>query len=231
MTWKRSGHPQSVTEYQADPGTAEVYNDIKSLLGLPQVPLLFQIYAGYRGFLMQFWQAAKPVIASSAFSDSARRLSADAYTRMHNYFEIADARSSVDGSLPELAELALAVESFQQQDGAMLLLLSFITEAFDNPVGKSREAGAAAAPFVLLLPTLPEAEGGPQTASVLPLPSSRFWPTGPVFCEHIGRTGRRLPSLRCCLPASTSSSCTPLSRHIACLARSSSPTATCATTA
>ena len=164
MTWKRSGHPQAIAESEAYGATAALYGEIRSLLGVAQVPLLFRIYAAHGEFLSQFWEAVRPVVASSAFRDAARRLSADAYTRMHNYFEIGDARHTATASLPELTRV---VELLQQQDGALLLLLSFAAEAFDNPVGRPAAAQESAGPLPVLLPTLPPAAGGPLTEKIL----------------------------------------------------------------
>jgi len=165
MVWKRPNR-RLIGEAEASAGIAEVYTEIKSLLRVPQVPLLFQIYAGNGSFLTQFWRALKPVLRTRAFAGAAERLSADAYTRMHNYFEIADLRLGGGGAAPP--ELARALETFQRQDARLLLLLSLAAEAFDNPVGQSSTpAEEAAAEDCSFNPALPETEMSAQTARIL----------------------------------------------------------------
>jgi len=162
MVWKRPNR-RLIGEAEASAGIAEVYTEIKSLLRVPQVPLLFQIYAGNGNFLAQLWRTLKPVLRTRAFAGAAERLSADAYTRMHNYFEIADLRSGA--ALPELAR---ALETLQRQDASLLLLLSLAAEAFDNPVGHvSTPAEEAAPEDCSFNPALPEVEMSAQTARIL----------------------------------------------------------------
>jgi hypothetical protein len=156
-----------VRESEANASIGEVYNDIKSTLSLPQVPLFFQMCAASGPFLRQFWETAKPVVSTRAFMTAAQRLRADAYTRMHNYFEI----PAVSGSLglAPLAELAATLDLFHYQDGALLLLLSLAAEAFDNPIGQpfvSREEGSPQ--LFSFAPMLVEEEAvAPDTRKVL----------------------------------------------------------------
>jgi hypothetical protein len=123
-----------IRESEANGSIAEVYSDIKSTLSLPQVPLFFQMCAACGPFLPQFWEAAKPVVHTRAFVTAAQRLRADAYTRMHNYFEIPAASGSFGLAAP--TEVAATLELFLYQDGALLLLLSLAVEAFDNSIGQ-----------------------------------------------------------------------------------------------
>lgn len=150
MTWNRPNRMHVIRESEANPGIAEVYNDIKSSLSLPQVPLFFQMCAASGPFLPQFWEAVKPVVRTRAFLAAAQRLRADAYTRMHNYFEI----PSDSFGLAAPPELAATLELFHYQGGALLLLLSLAAEALDNPIGQ---------PFVS-----PE-EGSPQAFGIAPI--------------------------------------------------------------
>ncbi len=166
MVWKRPNR-RLIGEAEASAGIAEVYTEIKSLLRVPQVPLLFQMYAGNGGFLTQFWRTLKPVLRTRAFAGAAERLSADAYTRMHNYFEIAGLRSGAGGGAA-LPELARALETLQHQDASLLLLLSLAAEAFDNPIGYASTPAEEAAPEDCSFnPALPEAEMSAQTARIL----------------------------------------------------------------
>jgi hypothetical protein len=166
MTWKRP-HRGLIREAEASASIAEVYTEIKSLLRVPQVPVLFQMYAGNGGFLEQLWQALKPVVRTRAFADSAERLLADAYTRMHNYFEIEDLSGGTGPSVTP--ELARVLEAFQHQDAALLLLLCFAGEAFDNPVGHASTSAeeATAEAFSFSGTALPQLEMSAQTAKIL----------------------------------------------------------------
>lgn len=166
MVWKRPNRVPLIGEADASADIAEVYNEIKSLLRVPQVPPLFQMYAGNGGFLTQFWRAVKPVLRTRAFTGSVERLSADAYTRMYNYFAVEGQAMSGD---PALRELARTVEMFQFQDAALLLLLSFTAEAFDNPVGQaSVSPEEAPLPVFAFSPAMPpEPEMSAQTARIL----------------------------------------------------------------
>ena len=165
MVWKRPNR-HLIGEAEASVSIAEVYTEIKSLLRVPQVPLLFQIYAGNGDFLARLWQALKPVLHTRAFAGSAERLSADAYTRMHNYFEIGNLRPVADGSVPQ--DLARMLEIFQHQNSSLLLLLSFAAEAFDNPVGQpSTSAEQTTAEDFSFSPAVPETEMSAQTVRIL----------------------------------------------------------------
>ena len=63
-----------IRESEANEGIAEVYNEIKSSLSLPQVPLFFQMCAASGPFLPQFWEAVKPVVRTRSFMTAAQRL-------------------------------------------------------------------------------------------------------------------------------------------------------------
>lgn len=116
-------------------------------------------------FLTQFWEAVKPVVRTRAFLAAAQRLRADAYTRMHNYFEI----PADSFGLAAPPELAATLELFHYQGGALLLLLSLAAGALDNPIGQpfvSREAGSPQA--FSFAPILVEDEAAaPGTRKVL----------------------------------------------------------------
>jgi hypothetical protein len=152
MSWKRPNGMHVIRESEANESIGEVYNDIKSSLSLPQVPLFFQMCAAGGGFLPQFWEAVKPAVRTSAFMTSAQRLRADAYTRIHNYFEIPAAFGTSGPAAPP--ELAATIELFHYEGGLLLLLLSLAAEAFDNPIGQH---------FVS------RAEGSPQPAGFVPI--------------------------------------------------------------
>ena len=157
----------AIRESEANGSIADVYNDIKSTLSLPQVPLFFQMCASCGPFLPQFWEVAKPVVHTRAFVTAAQRLRADAYTRMHNYFEIPAASGSFGLAAP--AEVAATLELFLYQDGALLLLLSLAVEAFDNSIGQrfvSREEGSPQ-PFSSAPILVEEEAADPVTRKVL----------------------------------------------------------------
>jgi len=167
MTWKRPNRMRAIRESEANESIAEVYNEIKSTLSLPQVPLFFQMCAANGPFLPQFWEAVTPVVRTRTFMAAAQRLRADAYTRMHNYFEIPAALDSFGLAAP--AELAATLELFHYQGGALLLLLSLAVEAFDNPIGQHRASREESSPQPFCFaPILVEEEvAAPATRKVL----------------------------------------------------------------
>jgi len=155
-----------IRESEANESIGEVYNDIKSTLSLPQVPLFFQMCAASGAFLPQLWEAVKPVVRTRTFMNAAQRLRADAYTRMHNYFEIPAASDSFGLAGP--TELAATVELFHYQDGALLLLLSLAAEALENPIGQhfvSREEGSPP-PFSFAPMLVEEETADPGTKNI-----------------------------------------------------------------
>lgn len=135
MAWRRQKRLQFVSEAQSEGRTREIYHEIKQALGIPQVHPYFQALAAHPRLLELYWAAAKPVIESQEFFGVARRLGADAYTRVHNYFRIPDLGSAMrKAGLTDAAmqELTTVVELYHYTNAPLLLLVAEQMLAFDG---------------------------------------------------------------------------------------------------
>src|SRR5438270_11090618 len=79
-----------IREQEADGRTREIFGEIKQALGIPFVPVIYQALAAYPEFLEQHWRAFSPLASGQQFFQLGDRLRGEAYTRMHNYFQIND---------------------------------------------------------------------------------------------------------------------------------------------
>ncbi len=146
MSWKRGNRLPLVAEREAQGRTAEIYQEIRAALGVPHVSLIFQAYAAYPPFLEMHWTRLQPLVATREFFALADRLRADAYTRMHNYFDIPDLTARMEalrlstGARQEVNEL---VELFQYANPLLLLIESAQLQGFEGAVGAP---GAGTAP-------------------------------------------------------------------------------------
>jgi len=135
MAWRRQKRLQFVSEAQAEGRTREIFDEVKRALGIPQVHPYFQAMAAHPRLLELYWAAAKPVIESQEFFGVARRLGADAYTRVHNYFQIPDLSAAMrEAGLTDAAmqELTTVVELYHYSNAPMLLLVAEQMLAFDG---------------------------------------------------------------------------------------------------
>ncbi len=127
-----------VPEAQAEGRTLEIYSEIKNALGLRYVNVGFQVYGGYPVFLDAFWRMLKPAVETSVFFDLGERLRADAYTRMHNYFDIPDLCAQIDSlrfSEGAKQELTDTVDLLLYNNPLLLLMIAAQMLAFEGPVG------------------------------------------------------------------------------------------------
>jgi hypothetical protein len=138
MPWKKGNRLRAVSEQDASPEVYSVYAEIMQKLGVPRVNVLFQVYASYPGFLELHWKLFGPIVESGEFFQLAERLRADAYTRAHNYFVIANLRPQLDalhfteGAKQELAGL---IDLFAYNDPLLLLISAAQQQAFDGVIG------------------------------------------------------------------------------------------------
>ncbi len=158
MSWKKGNRLRTISEPDAGGRTREIFEEIKSKLGLPYVGLVFQAYAAYPAFLEAQWAHLRPVVERQEFFSLAGRLRADAYTRMHNYFEIPDleAQASALGHSGS-GELCEVVDLFHYSNTLELLIVAAQWQALDGPVGKSSNPRDPA-PDVLVTPTTQSVE-------------------------------------------------------------------------
>ena len=149
MPWKKGNRLHAVREQDASTDIASIYADIMRHLGVPNINVIFQVYASYAHFLPLQWQMLKPVLQSGEFFQLADRLRADAYTRAHNYFDIANLMSRLDalrfsdGAKRELGEV---IDLFTYNDPLLLLITAAQQQAFDGPIGSGKAAAVPPAP-------------------------------------------------------------------------------------
>jgi len=106
------------------------------------------------------WQVLGPVVETSGFFHLADRVRADAYTRMHNYFDIPDLRPCLaDLKLTggDICELTRLTEFFHYSVSVFLLIATVQMQAFDSRTGQRGNTSAAVHPvFEGPLPLVPE---------------------------------------------------------------------------
>lgn len=138
MPWKKGNRFKTVPESEAPPEIRAIYEDMKDVLGVPQINIILQAYAGFPEFFKMQWQRLRPIVSSKEFFDFGNRLCADAFTRVHNYFKVPDFCSAIDRmhfSEDAKEELSEVVNLFQYYDPLLLLITSAQQQAFENPVG------------------------------------------------------------------------------------------------
>jgi hypothetical protein len=136
-----------VCEADATGRTLEIYQEIKSALGVPHVNVIFQAYGAYPRFLDVMWKLMRPVVETREFFSKADRLGAEAYTWMHNYFSIPDLCDQIrqihfsTGAQHELTDV---VELFHYNNPLLLLIAAVQLQAFEDGPAKQRSAEAGA---------------------------------------------------------------------------------------
>lgn len=139
MPWRKGNRLKLVPENQAQGRVAEIYNEIRQNLGIPQVPAFFQAYAAFPVFFDLHWRALRPITANREFFLLAERLGADAYTRLHSYFAIADISESLAAlnfSIGAREELRQIADLYHYCEPLVLLIVAAQFQAFDSPVGQ-----------------------------------------------------------------------------------------------
>ncbi|HWR37286.1 MAG TPA: halocarboxylic acid dehydrogenase DehI family protein [Clostridia bacterium] len=138
MSWKKGNRLSMVRESEARGRVREIYDEFKHALGVPHVNVVIQVYAAFPTFLDLFWRTTKPVAETQGFFDFAERLRADAYTRIHNYFDVPDLcerTADMKFSTGAQQELAEVIELFQYNNPLLLLLAAAQMQSFDGPIG------------------------------------------------------------------------------------------------
>ena len=163
MPWKRH-KLHAIKDFDADEATHEIYSEIKTALGIPYVSTMFQVFASVPAFFQLFWERARPVVETGEFFSIAERLGAEAYTRMHNYFNIPDLAWKVEKmefSAGAQGELKRAVELYHYSHPLLLELCAALTQAFENPEAPVREGTPTQPPKPREKPILVEEEDAP----------------------------------------------------------------------
>ncbi|HVH89062.1 MAG TPA: halocarboxylic acid dehydrogenase DehI family protein [Terriglobales bacterium] len=124
-----------VHEADASGRTLDIYQEIKSSLGIPHVNVIFQAYGAYPAFLDLMWKSLRPAVETRDFFQRSERLRGEAYTRTHNYFSIPDLCASirqVQFSAGAQHELTDIVELFHYNNPLLLLIAAVQLQAFED---------------------------------------------------------------------------------------------------
>ena len=158
---ERRGKLLLIREKEADGRTRELFGEIKQALGIPFVPVLYEALGAYPEFLEQHWRAFSPLVASHQFFELGDRLRGEAYTRMHNYFQISDLceplteMSFSEGAKHQLGDV---IDLFNYTNPLLLVIVSVQLLAFEHPPGEGvkGEDSRADHPWFHERPTLVE---------------------------------------------------------------------------
>lgn len=140
MSWRKGNRVKLVPENEAQESTRAIYEEIKKFLGLPYVDTYFQALAYFPKFLELHWRAVHPLVDTQEFFLLAERLRADAYTRIHSYFEVPDIGSQLvqrNFSTGACEELTYVSDLFHYSAPLILLLTAAQFQAFDSPAGNA----------------------------------------------------------------------------------------------
>ncbi|MBV9072568.1 MAG: hypothetical protein JOZ10_02955 [Acidobacteria bacterium] len=136
-----------VREGDATGRTLEIYQEIKSALGVPHVNLIFQAYGSVPKFLELMWHQIRLAVGTREFFVKAERLGAEAYTRMHNYFSVPDLCEhirQIHFTAGAQHELTGVVELFHYNNPPLLLIAALQLQAFEDGPSRTWTADAGA---------------------------------------------------------------------------------------
>jgi Halocarboxylic acid dehydrogenase DehI len=146
MAWKRQ-KLRLVPELEAGAEVQEIYAEIKHALGLPYINPMFQALAGYPEYFRVFWKAVRPDLETREFFSLSRRLAAEAYTRVHNYFNVPDLGRKVremDFSPGAQEELRDVIDLYLYNNSVLLVIAAAQMQGFENPSASPRPASIPA---------------------------------------------------------------------------------------
>lgn len=149
MPWRRGNKLALVAEGQAQGRVKEIYTEIKESLGTPHISIVFQAYAAYPAFLELHWQSLRPVVQTSEFFSLADRLRADAYTRLHSYFQVPNLyqrMQSINFSEGAVKDLTGTIDLFYYCEPLTLLMVAAQFQAFEAPIGAQARSTRTATP-------------------------------------------------------------------------------------
>lgn len=136
MRWKRGNRLKLISEEAAPARSRELLAKVKLCLGVPTVPVLYQVYASFPKFLELHWERFAPVLESQQFFLGGARLAAECYTRVHNYFNVPefqeDAGAAANGNPLPLSQV---LDYYQYLDPLLLLISVAQMLAFEAPAG------------------------------------------------------------------------------------------------
>ena len=158
---ERRGKLQLVHEKEASGRTSEIFEEIKMTLGVPLVPVFYQALAAFPGFLDLHWRAFAGIVRGNQFFRLGDRLRGEAYTRMHNYFQIADLcepLTEMSFSQGAKHQLGNVIDLFNYLNPLLLVVVSAQLLAFEQPIGAQTngQPGTPDHPWFHEKPTLVE---------------------------------------------------------------------------
>src|SRR5882724_3303156 len=142
---ERRGKLKLVREREAEGRTREVFDELRHALGVPLVPVVYQAFAADPEFLDQHWRVFSPLLNTEEFFHLGDRLRGEAYTRMHNYFQIGDLceplteMSFSEGAKHQLGDV---IDLFNYVDPLLLVIVSAQLLAFEQGSGDGETAQA-----------------------------------------------------------------------------------------
>lgn len=123
---------------QATGEVLDVYRDSQQLFGVPHVSSFIQFLGGYPRFIDRFWSVVRPVVQSKAFFSCCIRLRANAYTRVHTYFQVPSLELQRQQFAPSARDdLKECIDLFLHSLPISLLLASLLSESFDGSAGNA----------------------------------------------------------------------------------------------
>ncbi len=147
MPLSRKRRVPMVKESEATGRTLEIYQEIKSALGVPHVNLFYQAYGAHPRFLELHWKLMRPAIQTREFFRFSERLGAEAYTRVHNYFSVPNLGERIaEANIGDAAqqELSQTVDLFHYNNPLLLLIAAAQFQAFED--GPATKKGSTAEP-------------------------------------------------------------------------------------
>lgn len=161
MRWKRAHRLKLVSDSEASGRTREIFREVRQSLGTPAVPVLYQAYAVCPKFLEIHWDAFRPAIQSRRFFLLGARLAAESYTRVHNYFDVPPfCRRQHIRDVEASTSMSRVLNYYQYLDPLLLLVAAAQMQAFEEPIGQTREAGEPTIhPEFTVAPPLVDNEG------------------------------------------------------------------------
>jgi hypothetical protein len=146
MAWKRQ-KLRLVPEAEASPEVLAIYGEIRHALGLPYVNPMFQALGGYPKYFRIFWDALRPDLETREFFALSQRIGAEAYTRVHNYFNVPNFGRKVQemefspGAQEELRDV---IDLYLYNNSVLLLIAAAQMQGFENPSASPRPSSAPA---------------------------------------------------------------------------------------
>ena len=180
MAWSRKKRLEMISDEMATPEVADIFSDIRYSLGLLFTPSYYQALAYYPKFLEAHWTAIRPIVRTATFFQHADRIRAEAYTTVHNYFNIPYlCRCTQEEQLSDGArrELAMAADHFCYREAVILLICALQSQAFDG-------AGASPSPT----PALAAQPPVPPNLDLVIVPEQTVAPRIRILFDEIRRT-------------------------------------------